>query len=126
DWRARVGEGSLGPVTRLLSVDYGRAGTPGRVLANEPKPRLCRAETSGASDSGDERPCGSKASHVLVIRGARCSVRFQSLVRTCGQNGSMETVLVVDDEPTIRDVVVKYLRREGFATLEAGRRDPPP
>jgi DNA-binding response OmpR family regulator len=32
----------------------------------------------------------------------------------------METILVVDDEPTIRDVVVQYLRREGYATLEAG------
>ena len=31
----------------------------------------------------------------------------------------METVLVVDDEPTIRDVVVQYLRREGYTTLEA-------
>src|SRR6266566_9476822 len=51
------------------------------------------------------------------------AVRFQSLVRTCGQNGSMETVLVVDDEPTIRDVVVQYLRREGYATLEAGDGD---
>jgi DNA-binding response OmpR family regulator len=35
----------------------------------------------------------------------------------------METVLVVDDEPTIRDVVVRYLRREGYATLEAGDGD---
>src|SRR2546428_11640744 len=58
--------------------------------------------------------------------GAICSppaVRFQSLVRTCGQNGPMETVLVVDDEPTIRDVVVQYLQREGYATLEAGDGD---
>src|SRR5881628_1400544 len=39
------------------------------------------------------------------------------------QNGPMETVLVVDDEPTIRDVVVQYLQREGFATLEAGDGD---
>jgi DNA-binding response OmpR family regulator len=29
------------------------------------------------------------------------------------------TVLVVDDEPTIREVVVSYLRREGYETLEA-------
>jgi DNA-binding response OmpR family regulator len=29
------------------------------------------------------------------------------------------TVLVVDDEPTIREVVVRYLQREGFRTLEA-------
>ncbi len=33
--------------------------------------------------------------------------------------GDMETVLVVDDESTIRDVVVRYLRRDGYATLEA-------
>jgi len=31
----------------------------------------------------------------------------------------MDTVLVVDDEPTIRDVVVRYLRRDGYETLEA-------
>jgi DNA-binding response OmpR family regulator len=44
------------------------------------------------------------------------------------------TVLVVDDEPIVREVVVKYLKREGFRTLEAGdgdrarellERDPP-
>ena len=33
---------------------------------------------------------------------------------------SMTTVLVVDDEPIVRDVVVRYLRRDGFTTLEAG------
>jgi two-component system response regulator ResD len=42
---------------------------------------------------------------------------------SCGQNEAMETVLVVDDEPTIRDVVVQYLRRDGYATLEAGDGD---
>ena len=31
----------------------------------------------------------------------------------------MTTVLVVDDEPIVREVVVSYLRREGFDTLEA-------
>ena len=31
----------------------------------------------------------------------------------------MTKVLVVDDEPTIREVVVSYLEREGFTTLEA-------
>ena len=35
----------------------------------------------------------------------------------------MATVLVVDDEPIVREVVVKYLRREGFRTLEAGDGD---
>src|SRR5919108_4833908 len=32
----------------------------------------------------------------------------------------MTTVLVVDDEPIVRDVIVRYLRREGYRTLEAG------
>jgi two-component system response regulator ResD len=31
----------------------------------------------------------------------------------------MTTVLVVDDEPTIREIVVGYLERAGFRTLEA-------
>jgi two-component system, OmpR family, response regulator ResD len=31
----------------------------------------------------------------------------------------MSTVLVVDDEPIVRDVVVRYLRRDGYTTLEA-------
>jgi DNA-binding response OmpR family regulator len=35
-------------------------------------------------------------------------------------NGAMTTVLVVDDEPNVRDVVVRYLKREGYDTLEAG------
>ena len=38
-------------------------------------------------------------------------------------NVPMTTVLVVDDEPIVREVVVKYLRREGFRTLEAGDGD---
>jgi DNA-binding response OmpR family regulator len=36
---------------------------------------------------------------------------------------SMTTVLVVDDEPIVRDVVVRYLRNEGFETIEAGDGD---
>jgi DNA-binding response OmpR family regulator len=33
--------------------------------------------------------------------------------------GSVTTVLVVDDEPIVREVVVSYLQREGYRTLEA-------
>jgi DNA-binding response OmpR family regulator len=47
---------------------------------------------------------------------------------------TVNTVLVVDDEPIVRDVVVRYLQREGYRTLEAAdgerarellERDPP-
>ncbi len=36
---------------------------------------------------------------------------------------SMHTVLVVDDEAIVRDVVVRYLRRDGYRTLEASGGD---
>jgi two-component system response regulator ResD len=36
---------------------------------------------------------------------------------------AMRTILVVDDEPIVRDVVAKYLRREGFRTIEAADGD---
>jgi DNA-binding response OmpR family regulator len=36
---------------------------------------------------------------------------------------TMTSVLVVDDEPVVREVVVRYLQREGYATLEAGDGD---
>jgi DNA-binding response OmpR family regulator len=35
----------------------------------------------------------------------------------------MATVLVVDDEPIVREVVVRYLTREGYRTLEAAHGD---
>jgi DNA-binding response OmpR family regulator len=35
-------------------------------------------------------------------------------------NPSVSSVLVVDDEPSVRDVVVRYLQQEGYTTLEAG------
>ena len=34
-----------------------------------------------------------------------------------------QTVLVVDDEPVVREVVARYLRRDGFETLEAANGD---
>jgi DNA-binding response OmpR family regulator len=37
--------------------------------------------------------------------------------------GDMATVLVVDDEPIVREVVVRYLQREGHTTLEADHGD---
>jgi DNA-binding response OmpR family regulator len=32
----------------------------------------------------------------------------------------VKTVLVVDDEPIVREVVARYLKREGYRTVEAG------
>ena len=40
-----------------------------------------------------------------------------------GDNATVTTVLVVDDEPIVRDVVVRYLQRDGFDTLVAGDGD---
>src|SRR6478672_9511870 len=38
-------------------------------------------------------------------------------------NRAVSTILVVDDEPIVRDVVVRYLERDGFRTLEASSGD---
>jgi DNA-binding response OmpR family regulator len=35
----------------------------------------------------------------------------------------MAAILVVDDEPIVRNVVVRYLQRDGFRTVEAARGD---
>ena len=35
----------------------------------------------------------------------------------------MSTILVVDDEPIVREVVVRYLERDGFRTVEASTGD---
>ncbi len=44
--------------------------------------------------------------------------------RVCARyNDAMTTVLVVDDEPIVREVVVRYLKRDGYETLEAGDGD---
>src|SRR5271165_2791405 len=40
-----------------------------------------------------------------------------------GNTSTVSTVLVVDDEPIVRDVVVRYLERDGYNTLEAASGD---
>jgi DNA-binding response OmpR family regulator len=44
-------------------------------------------------------------------------------VISAGENPAVSTVLVVDDEPIVRDVVVRYLERDGYRTLEAATGD---
>jgi len=39
------------------------------------------------------------------------------------ENRAMSTVLVVDDEPIVRDVVARYLERDGYRTLQAASGD---
>ena len=62
----------------------------------------------------------SSLNDLLNVEAARTTAPPQRrLSRSDGQNRVMATVLVVDDEPIVRDVVVRYLRRDGFETLEA-------
>jgi DNA-binding response OmpR family regulator len=44
-------------------------------------------------------------------------------VISAADNLGVSTVLVVDDEPIVRDVVVRYLERDGYRTLEAASGD---
>ena len=49
--------------------------------------------------------------------------RFKVYAISTTDNPDMSTILVVDDEPIVRDVVVRYLERDGYRTLEAASRD---
>ena len=51
---------------------------------------------------------------------ARVSVERRSDSSRVGHTSTVKTVLVVDDEPIVREVVVRYLKRDGFRTIEAG------
>ena len=49
--------------------------------------------------------------------------RFKVHAISTTDNPDVSTILVVDDEPIVRDVVVRYLERDGYRTLEAASRD---
>lgn len=57
----------------------------------------------------------SLAHHALMPTLARSATPDE-----IGLNALVRTVLVVDDEPLIREVVVRYLEREGYRVIEAG------
>jgi DNA-binding response OmpR family regulator len=50
-------------------------------------------------------------------------LRFKVSASSAADNTAVPTVLVVDDEPIVRDVVLRYLERDGFDTLEAATGD---
>src|SRR5689334_11595685 len=66
---------------------------------------------------GDE-PAGLGAVRKVV----NCAVMTSAYsdLMTLPVAGSARTVLVVDDEATIRDVIRRYLERDGFVVREAG------
>src|SRR5437660_8860499 len=49
--------------------------------------------------------------------------RFKVYAISTTDNPDVSTILVVDDEPIVRDVVVRYLERDGYRTLEAASGD---
>jgi DNA-binding response OmpR family regulator len=49
--------------------------------------------------------------------------RFKVHAISIADNLDVSTILVVDDEPIVRDVVVRYLERDGYKTLEAASGD---
>jgi DNA-binding response OmpR family regulator len=55
--------------------------------------------------------------------GAAISANRKVAAPSVHPNGVVATVLVVDDEPIVREVVVRYLRREGYRTIEAADGD---
>jgi DNA-binding response OmpR family regulator len=57
--------------------------------------------------------------HYELLNRPACKKRLTMRSGRPDDNVSMSTVLVVDDEPIVRDVVVRYLEQEGYRTLQA-------
>ncbi len=57
------------------------------------------------------------------MEGAATSASGHVVAPSMHHNGVVTTVLVVDDEPIVREVIVRYLRSEGYRTLEAADGD---
>jgi DNA-binding response OmpR family regulator len=57
------------------------------------------------------------------VRDARKRDDLRNVQALQADNRAVSTILVVDDEPIVRDVVVRYLERDGFRTLEASSGD---
>lgn len=56
-----------------------------------------------------------------ILRVGRARFKVCEIFAT--DNPAVSTVLVVDDEPIVRDVVVRYLERDGYKTLQASSGD---
>src|SRR2546428_13995480 len=68
--------------------------------------------------------CSSSAARRAQTATPSPSARARTMLAAPAlHNETVTTVLVVDDEPIVRDVVVRYLNREGFRTLEAADGD---
>ena len=95
---------------RAASAPPSTAGRPARFAST---PTVC---TPSSRAQTTRRP----ARAALLARGQRLLLHLRI------DNVEMTTVLVVDDEPIVRDVVVRYLQHEGYQTLEAGDGDTRP
>jgi PleD family two-component response regulator len=60
---------------------------------------------------------------LCILQESAAPTRFKVYEISATDNPAVSTVLVVDDEPIVRDVVVRYLERDGYRTLEAGSGD---
>src|SRR5712691_9293213 len=82
------------------------------------------ASTPSSRAAPPATACSSSASRPVSTATRSPSARPPRMIAAPAlQNETVTTVLVVDDEPIVRDVVVRYLNREGFRTLEAADGD---
>ena len=105
--------GGAGPLRRLLPQRRARFGSSAKPVARSR--RAVRAlECGPVVVVTARRPAGPWTSVSDELTLAQASL---------DDNWGMATVLVVDDEPIVREVVVRYLEREGHTTLEAAHGD---
>src|SRR5271154_2803651 len=75
---------------------------------------------TGEQVSGESFPAVERA---LDGGGAEPPTRFKVYEISATDNPLVSTVLVVDDEPIVRDVVLRHLERDSYRTLQAASGD---
>jgi signal transduction histidine kinase len=108
-------EQSLGVFESILSKEKGR--TPGQALASAY--RIVR-EWGGDIVYTGEPSIGTSFLVYLPLAEAVESPATKPTLIIRKSSGTQPTVLVVDDEPDIRSLVAKILRRQDYNVLEAG------
>lgn len=121
-WAVRTRAGAADRLRAVRGVQRGRA-IPRRGGAHQPRgaPRADPAPAVvAAARRGRDRAADHRAPHGRARRGPMTESVLAGADTGNGRDrGPMVTVLVVDDEPKIRELVGAYLQREGYHVLMA-------
>src|SRR5512147_734772 len=108
--------------------EWGRAAPPAGRPGRRVMTRIRRATTTGATLAGVAPAAGLPRRAPMAVGFAVPPGRAAEEASDAGERheaalGSKATILVVDDEPDVREVLEEYLATHGYETMGAGSAD---